>query len=166
MQSVLQSIALFICYRLLPHPFNLTPLISISLFSGKIISDRKLAYFLPILCMLSSDFFLGFYTAMPFTYTAILLIVGLGRINLHYTLYSTFTNSLFSACLFFLISNFGVWCVGKLYAHTLTGLLACYTAAIPFFQNTLLGAIGFSLLIWLGLSIKQILLTAKPLPVR
>ena len=41
---------------------------------------------------------------------------------------------------FFLISNFMVWAgsaVGAMYPRTLTGLAACYTAAIPFYRNDL-----------------------------
>jgi len=43
-----------------------------------------------------------------------------------------------SATSFFLISNFVVWMGGSvisMYPHTLAGLAACYTAAIPFYRN-------------------------------
>jgi hypothetical protein len=36
---------------------------------------------------------------------------------------------------FFAISNFAVWMVWNMYPHTLSGLLACYVAAIPFFRT-------------------------------
>lgn len=36
---------------------------------------------------------------------------------------------------FFLLSNFAVWAVWEMYPKTLSGLLACYVAAIPFFRN-------------------------------
>lgn len=42
-----------------------------------------------------------------------------------------------SATSFFLLSNFVVWANGGLYPRTLTGLGACYTAAIPFYRNDL-----------------------------
>jgi hypothetical protein len=38
---------------------------------------------------------------------------------------------------FFAITNLPSWWV--MYAHSLAGLAACYTAAIPFFGRTLLG---------------------------
>jgi hypothetical protein len=48
---------------------------------------------------------------------------------------------------FFLVSNFGVWVAFNMYPHTLSGLGACYLAAIPFFRNgvatELVYAIGF-----------------------
>lgn len=42
-----------------------------------------------------------------------------------------------SATGFFLLSNAVVWVGGGLYNHSLGGLLACYTAALPFYGNDL-----------------------------
>lgn len=42
-----------------------------------------------------------------------------------------------SATSFFLLSNFVVWATGSMYPHTVTGLGACYVAAIPFYANDL-----------------------------
>jgi hypothetical protein len=41
-----------------------------------------------------------------------------------------------SATSFFLLSNFVVW-MGTMYAHSLSGLGACYVAALPFYRNDL-----------------------------
>jgi hypothetical protein len=43
-----------------------------------------------------------------------------------------------SATSFFLLSNFVVWASGGLYAHTTSGLGACYVAALPFYGNDLI----------------------------
>ena len=40
---------------------------------------------------------------------------------------------------FFLISNFGVWAATNMYAKTVSGLMACYAAGVPFFRHTLEG---------------------------
>jgi hypothetical protein len=42
-----------------------------------------------------------------------------------------------SATSFFVLSNFMVWAVGRLYPHTLAALGTCYIAAIPFYRNDL-----------------------------
>jgi hypothetical protein len=47
--------------------------------------------------------------------------------------------ALSGAITFFVVSNFAVWARGTMYPHTLTGLAACYTAAIPFFRNDVAG---------------------------
>ena len=44
-----------------------------------------------------------------------------------------------ASVMFFVVTNFCVWALGSLYPKTWEGLLACYVAAIPFFQNDLLG---------------------------
>jgi len=49
-----------------------------------------------------------------------------------------------SATSFFLLSNFAVWAssasfgAAAMYPHTLSGLAACYVAALPFYGNDLL----------------------------
>lgn len=48
-----------------------------------------------------------------------------------------------SASAFFLLSNFVVW-TGTLYAHTWTGLGACYAAALPFYRNDLVSTTLFA----------------------
>jgi len=46
---------------------------------------------------------------------------------------------------FFLISNFGVWASGYVtYPKTFAGLLACYAAAIPFFEKGVVSDVVFS----------------------
>ena len=47
---------------------------------------------------------------------------------------------------FFLTSNFAVWAFGNIaYAKNLSGLLLCYTKAIPFFRNGIISDVLFSL---------------------
>lgn len=43
-----------------------------------------------------------------------------------------------SATSFFVISNFFVWTWSNMYAKSLSGLAACYVAAIPFYRNDLI----------------------------
>lgn len=42
-----------------------------------------------------------------------------------------------SATSFFVLSNFVVW-LGTMYAHSPSGLAACYVAALPFYRNDLI----------------------------
>ena len=47
---------------------------------------------------------------------------------------------------FFLTSNFAVWAFGNIaYAKNLSGLIECYTKAIPFFRNGMISDVVFSL---------------------
>ncbi len=48
---------------------------------------------------------------------------------------------LLAPTLFWVIANFGVWIAGTLYPHSWTGLIYCYTAAIPFYKHELASTI-------------------------
>jgi hypothetical protein len=41
--------------------------------------------------------------------------------------------------IFFAITNFGVWAFSGMYPLTVEGLTACYVAALPFLQHTIIG---------------------------
>src|SRR5208282_5583697 len=59
------------------------------------------------------------------------------------------------ALLFFVLTNFGVWALGQMYPKTPAGLLDCYVAAIPFFQNTLSSNLFYAALLFGGLAIAE-----------
>jgi hypothetical protein len=52
---------------------------------------------------------------------------------------------LLSSLIFFIVSNFGVWFMD--YPHTIEGLTACYTLAIPFFGYSILGDFFWGIII-------------------
>jgi hypothetical protein len=51
--------------------------------------------------------------------------------------------SLIGSCIFFLVSNFGVWQSDLIYTHNMSGLATCYAQGIPFFLNTVVGDLFF-----------------------
>ena len=124
--------------RLLPHPPNVTPIAAIALFGGCNIKDKNLAFVLPLLCMFLTDLFLGFHIIMPFVYLSFMCISYIGINSEKITNGTIFGSSL----LFFLVTNFGVWFFG--YPNTLAGLVSCYTLALPFFVNTIIGDLVFT----------------------
>ncbi len=63
-------------------------------------------------------------------------------------IYSVLVASIVSPSIFFIISNFGVWFSDSLYAQNLDGLIECYIAAIPFYDESLLSTILFSYTIY------------------
>ena len=46
-------------------------------------------------------------------------------------------------CVFFIITNFGVWSLGA-YGYSFSGLILCYTLALPFFGYNLISTFIFS----------------------
>lgn len=132
--------------RLLPHPPNFSPIAAVALF-GAVYLSRKTAFLLPIAAMIVSDVFLGFYepTVMAAVYISFLLCVIVGLwIKKHKSFLGVVSGSVLAGVLFFLITNLAVWLFTAWYAKTLAGLVECYTLALPFFRNTLLGDIFYT----------------------
>ena len=50
----------------------------------------------------------------------------------------------------FIITNFGVWATGRMYAKNFSGLVEAYAMGLPFFRNTLVGDVFFNLLFFAG----------------
>jgi hypothetical protein len=131
--------------RLVPHPANFAPIAALALFGGVNLRRRD-AILVPLISMLVSDYFIsGFYgSVMFYVYGSFLLIGLLGMLVRNRKSPSVILSASFVASiLFFIITNFGVWTQGW-YGPGFTGLIACYTAAIPFFRNTVLGDIFYT----------------------
>jgi hypothetical protein len=136
--TILSLIVLAVLTRLIPHPPNVAPITAIALFGGSRFNDKKMAFLLPLLCMFISDIFLGFSVITPFVYLSFMMISYIG-INSKKISNGTILGS---STLFFLLTNFGVWMLG--YPFTLAGLVSCYTMALPFFVNTIIGDLFFT----------------------
>ncbi|HRA74255.1 MAG TPA: hypothetical protein PLB11_15700, partial [Flavobacterium sp.] len=52
------SILVVAISRLLPHPYNFTPIGAIALFGGTFLKDKKMAFGLPLAALLVSDLLL------------------------------------------------------------------------------------------------------------
>ena len=54
-----------------------------------------------------------------------------------------------------MLSNFGVWAFDAIYPKTAQGLIACYVAAVPFFQQTLAGDAVYTAALFGGLALAE-----------
>ncbi|WP_242085135.1 DUF6580 family putative transport protein [Aestuariivivens sediminis] len=131
-------------FRLVPHLPNVTPITAMALFSGVYFNNKKLAITVPLLAMALSDLFLGFTSISLFVYIAFILVGVIGMAMKKMNIRSI----LLSSILFFLITNFGVWLLS--YPKTLNGIIECYTLAIPFFRNALIGDFFFAGVMYYG----------------
>lgn len=140
--------------RLLPHPYNFTPIEAMALFGGAYFANRWLSVAVPLLAMLLADFFLGFHSGMPVIYGTIVLISILGfALRGKVTALRVASFGLVSATLFFLITNFSVWASSGMYPMSASGLLTCYIAGIPFFHWQLAGVATYSLIMFGGFAL-------------
>ena len=126
--------------RLLPHPWNFTPLLAIGLFAGHHARKTSSGALATLAALALSDAVLGFYSGFWYVYAAALIPVALGRWTRNANSVGAITAAaLGSGMSFFLVTNFMVWAMGRLYPHTMAGLAMSYVAGIPFYQNQLLG---------------------------
>lgn len=129
--------------RFLSLPPNFSPVIAISVLSVACFKQRWLQFGFPLLIMVLTDAVLGFHRLIPVVYGA-LVLAGLSGLILKKR--PTYVNalgvSLLSSCIFFIVTNAGVWVLSNMYVKSVSGLIACYVAAIPFFHNSLLATVG------------------------
>ena len=143
-------IVLAVATRLIPHPPNFAPITGIALFSAARFSNKFVAILIPFISLFLSDLFLGLSLINVFVYTGFGLILAVGFLIKK----ASISTVLFSSVLFFIVSNLGVWFL--YYPLTLEGLTSCFTLAIPFFTNTLLGDIVYTGILFLTFStVKQ-----------
>lgn len=140
--TLMVFIAAFI--RLLPHPPNVAPIAAMALFGGAYFNKKSMAFLVPLAAMILTDAIIGFYSFVWMVYLSFALIVVIGIFMLKkISVKNLILASVSASVSFFTITNFGVWALGTLYPKTPAGLLECYTAAIPFFQYSLIGDLFF-----------------------
>ena len=127
--------------RFLPHPPNFTPIAAIALLSSKGFTNRWVVFLIPIVSLFISDLFIGLHATIPFVYISFILIALLGL----YVKKINIVSVLLSSTIFFLVSNFGVWFL--YYPVSTEGFVQCYTMALPFFLNTVLGDLVYGALL-------------------
>lgn len=149
---------------LLGQSLNFSPLDAMALFTG-VYFTRRTAILITLLSVWLGDFFINrmyfehwvlFYQGCYWQYGCYALITLLGSsLNFQSSGKHFFIATISSSTLFFIISNFGVWTSGLLYPLNLSGLTACYIAAIPFFKQTLLSDLFYSLVFFVSTFIIQ-----------
>ena len=131
--------------RLFPHPANFAPIMALALFSGLYL-PKRLNVIIPVVAMLISDIFLGFYSLpiMFSVYASFILATVLGTwLKKHKNIGNVILTTFAGSSLFFLVTNFSVWAFGTMYTHNLPGLMQSYYMALPFFRNSLMGDIFY-----------------------
>ena len=164
--TVASIIAVLAIFRLLPHWPNVSPVAAMALFGGAYFADKRVAFIVPFLALFLSDLFLGLHNSMVFVYTGFALTVVIGFALKNRV---TVTNTLFAAVgasvVFFLLTNFGSWLMSGLYVKSASGLMQAYVAGIPFFQNSLLGNLAYTGIIFGGYWVLQRSFSGLRMPV-
>ena len=144
------------------RPMGFAPQIAMALFAGSVSKDKRFAFLFPILSLFISDLIYqilyiqglstikGFYSGQWQNYLLIASITVIGFFINKSKIGQIFIGSLAGAVYFFLISNFMVWVGGgwdinnQPYPRSFSGLMLCYTEALPFFKWSVLSTLVFN----------------------
>ena len=139
-----------VALRFLPHPFHFTPVGASLLFFGAHRPKREM--WAPVALLVVSDLLLNrFVYNIPLHQDQIVVwawyagAIAIGMLMRNRISAPRVAGASLAASIsFYLVSNFAVWATYEMYPRTWQGLLACYSAAVPFFRNTVVGDLVFS----------------------
>src|SRR5271167_3988320 len=144
------AIAVAVHLRFLALPFSFTPVAAALLYFGARMPRRQM--WIPVALLAASDVYLTRVTyGYPLTvdhlvtwawYAALVLLGGV--LIKGFSAIRIGAASLTASVSFFLISNFAVWMVWRMYPKTFNGLMACYVAGLPFFRSAVASDLLFT----------------------
>ncbi len=152
-------------YRIIPgRPLGFFPQLSMALFAGAVIKDKKWAFAFPIFSLFISDLFFhllflnglvpyaGFYEGQITNYLLFAAMTVIGFFMKKISVGTVAGYSFIVAVVYFLLSNFFVWQSGAGFARpkTFSGLMQCYIDGLPFLGNSLISTLAFSALLFGG----------------
>jgi len=128
--------------RLLPHAPGFMPVAASALFAGRMLRLPIVAVIVPLAAMALSGLAMA-DDAWPVTvtvYAAITLPAFAGMLVRRWQGAAPVVGAMVAcSLLFFAVTNFAVWAFSGMYPLTWQGLTACYIAAVPFLDKTVLG---------------------------
>ncbi|SKB33852.1 DUF6580 family putative transport protein [Daejeonella lutea] len=127
------------------HTWNFTAVGALAIFAGAQFNDKRLAFIMPLAAMALADLLFLRNGFSLLVYSGFIAMVACGflirnKVNTMNVILASFI----SASVFYLITNFSFFYPVTLYPRNFAGIIASYTAALPFFRNMLLGNLVYS----------------------
>jgi hypothetical protein len=162
---VATMIVLAAALRIIPHPWNLTPIGAMALFSGAMFKNRWVAFALPLASLFAGDVFGGFHKLMLIVYASFAISVAIGRWLGDSKGVARIGGAVFlGAAQFFVVTNVAMWAIGGFYPKTVAGLVNCFVAGAPFFWNTIAGDGLYAGVLFGGFALAEKMLPTPRLP--
>ena len=127
---------------------NFETITAISVLSGYMFKNKKLAMVVPAVAMLISDLILGNSNIFLFTWSAYIVMPLIGglvnKLKSSKTIVKLFALEgvgLLSVVIFFLWTNFGVVITTSMYEKSLAGVIASYVNGLPFVKPQLFSTV-------------------------
>ena len=144
-------VVLSVSMRLVPHPWNLTPVGAVALFSGACFDRKRWSFIVPFAALLASDL-LGHtfhqLTFVVYATFALNIVVGMLIRDRRRSPAIVAAGATASATIFYVVTNFAMWTISTTYPKTPAGLATCYIAGIPFYGTMLAGDLIYSALLF------------------
>jgi len=159
-------IAVTIVGRLTSHEPNFSPMAATALFAGFFFRSWFTAAAVGLISMAISDAVIGTYElpVMMSVYLSLATPLVLRRLlKAKLTAGRVAVSAVASSLFFFLVTNYAVWQFQNWYAHTISGLLACYAAGSMFLKYTLAGDLFWSAVLFGGYALATRTCLARPL---
>lgn len=150
----LSLILILVCIsRMIPHPFNFSPVGSVFLMSPLIFTNKKWSLVISFLPLIISDFLIGkfIYGSKDVLYEGFYWVYITYFVIWFYSLMSKqniMAKSIIGSLIFFFITNGSCWINSSFYPQNMNGFIECLIAGIPFYSNTLLSFIFYSGIIY------------------
>ena len=137
------------------NTYNVAPVFACLLFFAAMRPARE--FVLPLCALVGADIFITTHrygyaltidAVVTWAWYLIVMLLGANLLGNSRSWRRVAGCSLLASVSFFLVSNYAVWAVWRMYPRTLAGLEACYVAALPFFRNSLTSELCFSLLLF------------------
>lgn len=138
--------------RFLPLPWSFAPVTAALLYFGARRPRREM--WIPVAALAVTGVYLSrsYYgyalstdLLVTWAWYAGMVVLG-GMLAKHASALRVGAASLAGSVSFFVVSNFAVWAVWNMYPKTLSGLAACYVAALPFFRSAVVSDLFFAAL--------------------
>jgi hypothetical protein len=151
-------VLLAVLTRFLPHSPNFSPVLGALLFAGALVKQRHAIWY-PLAILAASDVLtttvvyrmrIGSGQSITWLGYAVVVLIGYS-VRKYESVTPIAMASLAGPTAFFIISNFGVWLCGHgsgTYPRTWDGVVACYSAALPFYRNSLLATAAYAALLF------------------
>ncbi len=153
LSAVMLALVLIRVYFDIP---NFNPLGAIALMGGILFGRNGLAFLIPVSALFVGDLLLAsnnalnqdylFSASFLTVYASFGLMIVFGMLLAKKpSLSGVLGGSIIAAITFFAVTNAGAWMTLPEYPKTFSGLMSAYTAGIPFFRNTLISQVVFSI---------------------
>lgn len=148
--------------------WNFTPLAAITIIGGYYFRNWMPAVLLPVSTLAVSDIVLPAHDSWAVLLAVHLMMIvplALGRLARGAEGWQAAWRwgmcGIVPATTFYLVTNFAVWAFTGMYDKTLSGLAACYVAAIPFYRTMLAGDLFYLVVLGSCLAIASMRVTSR-----